>query len=69
MGCYAAAMMGQGDRTERLLEAGLALSSELSLPVILQRIVELAANLTGARYAALGVVGLMGPSPSSSLPA
>jgi signal transduction histidine kinase len=50
-------MMGQGDRTERLLEAGLALSSELSLPVILQRIVDLAADLTGARYGAIGVLG------------
>ena len=50
-------MMGQQDRDERLLEAGLALSSELSLPVILQRIVDLAANLTGARYGALGVLG------------
>jgi signal transduction histidine kinase len=49
-------MMGQRDRNERLLEAGLALSSELSLPVILQRIVELAADLTGARYGALGVL-------------
>ena len=42
-------MMGQGDRAERLLEAGLALSSELSLPVILQRIVDLAADLTGGQ--------------------
>jgi signal transduction histidine kinase len=50
-------MTDQRDRNERLLEAGLALSSELSLPVILQRIVELAANLTGARYGALGVLG------------
>ena len=50
-------MMGQRDRTERLLEAGLALSSELSLPVILQRIVNLAVDLTGARYGALGVLG------------
>ena len=50
-------MMGQGDRTERLLEAGLALSSELSLPAILQRIVDLAVDLTGARYGALGVLG------------
>ena len=50
-------MMGQRDRTERLLEAGLALSSELSLPVILQRIVDLAVDLTGARYGALGVLG------------
>jgi signal transduction histidine kinase len=49
-------MTGQRDRNERLLEAGLALSSELSLPVILQRIVELAADLTGARYGALGVL-------------
>src|SRR5215211_3882597 len=57
LGCYAAAMIGQGDRTERLLEAGLALSSELSLPVILQRIVDLAVDLTGARYGALGVLG------------
>ena len=49
-------MTGQRERNERLLEAGLALSSELSLPVILQRIVELAADLTGARYGALGVL-------------
>jgi hypothetical protein len=42
-------MMGQGDRAERLLEAGLALSSELSLPVILQRIVDLAGDLTGGQ--------------------
>jgi two-component system, NarL family, sensor histidine kinase DevS len=38
------------------LEAGLALSSERSLPAILQRIVELATRLTGARYGALGVL-------------
>ena len=35
----------------------MALASELSLPVLLQRIVELAAEITGARYGALGVVG------------
>ena len=45
------------DRRDLLLEAGLALSSERSLPVVLQRIVELATQLTGARYGALGVVG------------
>jgi signal transduction histidine kinase len=49
--------MDRGTRDERLLEAGLILSSELSLPVTLQRIVELAAELTGARYGALGVLG------------
>ncbi|HYN18915.1 MAG TPA: GAF domain-containing protein, partial [Actinomycetes bacterium] len=50
-------MAGIHERYERLLEAGLALAAELSLPVTLQRIVELAADLTGARYGALGVLG------------
>jgi signal transduction histidine kinase len=40
-----------------LLEAGLALASELSLDKVLQRIVELATEVTGARYGALGVIG------------
>ncbi len=40
----------------RLVEAGIALSSELSLDALLQRLVEIAAELTGARYAALGVL-------------
>src|SRR6266508_5908767 len=50
-------MSRRPDRSEMLLEAGLALSSELSLPSVLQRIVELAAAVTGARYGALGVLG------------
>ena len=50
-------MAGIHSRYERLLEAGLALAAELSLPAALQRIVELAAELTGARYGALGVLG------------
>ncbi|MEA2617783.1 MAG: hypothetical protein QOE72_3566, partial [Chloroflexota bacterium] len=45
------------DRSARLLETGMALASELSLPVLLQRIVELAVEITGARYGALGVIG------------
>ena len=50
--------MASGDaRKEMLLEAGLALSSELSLPVVLQRIVELATRITSARYGAMGVLG------------
>jgi hypothetical protein len=49
-------MAGIHPRYERLLEAGLALAAELSLPAALQRIVELAAELTGARYGALGVL-------------
>jgi GAF domain-containing protein len=50
-------MAGTQAQYERLLEAGLALAAELSLPAALQRIVELAAELTGARYGALGVLG------------
>ncbi len=46
-----------GDRADLLIEAGLALSSELSLDAVLQRIVELAVAITGARYGAIGVVG------------
>src|SRR6266516_4353258 len=47
----------QNDRNALLLETGLALASELSLPLVLQRIVEAAAKVTGARYGALGVLG------------
>jgi signal transduction histidine kinase len=43
-------------RFKALVEAGIALSSELSLDAVLQRIVEAAAELTDARYAALGVI-------------
>jgi signal transduction histidine kinase len=45
---------GDGDR--RLIEAGMALASEVSLDAVLQRIVDLAVELTGARYGALGVL-------------
>lgn len=40
-----------------LIEAGLALTAELDLDAVLQRIVDLAAEITSARYAALGVLG------------
>jgi signal transduction histidine kinase len=50
-------MAGIQERYERLLETGLALAADLSLPATLQRIVELAAGLAGARYGALGVLG------------
>jgi signal transduction histidine kinase len=43
-----------------LVEAGIALSSELSLDAVLQRLVETAAALTDARYAALGVLDASG---------
>jgi signal transduction histidine kinase len=48
------------DRLRALVDAGIALSSELSLDALLQRIVETAAGLTGARYAALGVIDRSG---------
>jgi signal transduction histidine kinase len=44
------------DRRDQLIEAVLVLHAELSLPAVLQRIVELATELTGARYGALGVI-------------
>ena len=50
----------QVDRLRLLITAGISLSSELSLDVLLQRIVETAAQLTGARYAALAVVDTTG---------
>ena len=51
---------GQIDRLRVLVDAGIALSSELSLDSLLQRLVETAAELTGARYAALGVIDKAG---------
>jgi signal transduction histidine kinase len=44
------------DRTRALVEAGIALTSELSLDAVLQKLVEAAAGLTGAQHAALGVL-------------
>ena len=48
------------DRLRVLVDAGIALSSELSLDALLQKLVETAAQLTGARYAALGVIDQTG---------
>ena len=45
------------DRRDRLLESGLALASGLSLPTVLQRIIDLAVELAKARYGALAVLG------------
>ncbi len=47
---------GRRERTHALVEAGIALSSELSLDAVLQKVVEVAASLTEAKYAALGVL-------------
>jgi signal transduction histidine kinase len=49
-------------RWRRLIDAGIAVTSELSLDGVLQRILDAAAELTSARYAALGVIGPSGRS-------
>src|ERR1700682_4919151 len=49
--------LARTDRRDALIEAALALSSDLSLPVVLQRIIDLATEITRARYGALGVIG------------
>jgi two-component system, NarL family, sensor histidine kinase DevS len=46
----------QDVRFRGLVDAGIALTSELSLDGVLRQLVETAARLTGARYAALGVI-------------
>jgi signal transduction histidine kinase len=45
-----------GRRERALIDAGIALSSELELDAVLSRLIETAAELTGARYSALGVL-------------
>jgi len=47
-------------RLRALVDAGIAVSSELSLDAALQTIAEAAASLTGSRYAALGVLDTSG---------
>lgn len=47
-------------RLRALFSASLAVSSELSLDALLHRILDAAAELTGARYAALGVIDASG---------
>jgi signal transduction histidine kinase len=44
------------ERLRGLIAAGIALGSELSLDALLLKLAETAAELTGARYAALGVI-------------
>ena len=47
-------------RLRSLVAAGMALTSEPSLDALLARLVTIAADLTGARYAALGVIDATG---------
>jgi signal transduction histidine kinase len=48
------------DGRSPLIEAGVLLAAELSLPVLLRRLVEIAVQITRARYGALGVMGPQG---------
>jgi len=54
------ALSASEGRLRALFAAGLAVTSELSVDALLHRIVEAAAELTGARYAALGVIDANG---------
>jgi signal transduction histidine kinase len=53
------------DRLRGLLDAVVAIASDLSLDRVLQRIVDVASELVGARYAALGVL-TTGPTGTAS---
>src|SRR4029079_14430522 len=44
-------------RLEQLVSAGTLLTSELSLEGVLQHVVEIAVEVIGAKYAAIGVLG------------
>ena len=54
------------DRVHGLLEAVVAVGSNLELEAVLRRIVEAAVTLVDARYGALGVVGEGAGWPTSS---
>ena len=45
------------DPRAALIEAGVLMAAELSLPALLRRLVEIAVRITHARYGALGVTG------------
>jgi len=62
-------MAVSGTRAERLLETGLALAAELSLPALLQQITEVAVEITEARYGALGVLSKDGSGLSDFITA
>jgi signal transduction histidine kinase len=46
----------EADRLRRLIELGPALVAELDLDVLLNRVLETACSVTGAKYAALGIL-------------
>src|SRR5579875_3191281 len=52
--------LGLPRNAQALLDAVMAISSDLDLHSVLDRIVEAACEITGARYGALGVLGTTG---------
>src|SRR5512133_421488 len=56
------AQTAEHSQLRALLDAGIALTSELSLEAVLERLLETAARITGAQYAALGIVDPTGNS-------
>src|SRR5215212_10057184 len=56
----ASMIMTAQQRLRQLLMANRSIVQELSLPAVLRRIVNTAKDLSGARYAALGVIGADG---------
>lgn len=56
------AVLATRDRTHALLEAVVAIGSDLDLPTMLRRMVEAATTLVDATYGALGVIGEGGNS-------
>ena len=59
-------MAQDADAAARLLEAGRSLVAELDLEVVLERLLETARELTGARYAAIGVLDARAARRSSA---
>ena len=55
-------------RLRRLIDVGRGLVAQLDLEAVLREVVEVARELTGARYAALGGWGALFASPSPSAP-
>ena len=47
-------------RFKSLIATGMALGAELSLELLLRRVIETAVELTGARYGALGLIDRLG---------
>ena len=57
LGTLGAMAQDTGAHRTALAEAALALASEMDTPVLLQRIVDLAREVAGATYGALGILG------------